>query len=171
MSTFSAKCPHCSSLCDIPSIYVAKEISCPTCKKTYIAEPYVDVQEPSKPQQVLNTNYSKGNQTLENFTPAVDTSTEEETSADPLWRYSIKISQEQPKIIYFLRLAVWLALLSFINLNYTLYFSDAGALSANEKFSLQWDAVLTFGLIYGSLQLVQFLHVIAWNTQEAREER
>ena len=46
MSTFNAKCPNCSSLCDVPSTYINKEVKCPSCAETYVAEPYLELPAP-----------------------------------------------------------------------------------------------------------------------------
>jgi len=156
MSTFSAKCPHCSSLCDVPSIYLGKEVTCPTCRKTYEAEPYIEIQEPSEP--------------IESQSKPEEKPAKVKSDSTGLWKYSIKVTEEQPVIVYFLRWAAIVAFLSVWQLLYQDWFTeDLDDMPRIAVRGLLEGRAITFGLIFGAIQLVKYLHAIAWNCQEARK--
>ncbi len=156
MSTFSAQCPNCSSLCDVPSIYVGKEVTCPTCRKTYEAEPYIEIQEPSEPVESQSKPEEKPAKVKEDSTG--------------LWKYSIRVAEEQPVIVFFLRWAALIALFSFFQLLYQDWFTeDLEDMPRIAIRGLMEDRLITFGIIFGAIQLVKYLHAIAWNCQEVRK--
>jgi|ETNmetMinimDraft_15_1059895.scaffolds.fasta_scaffold37837_2 hypothetical protein len=155
MSTFNAKCPNCSSLCDVPSTYINQEVKCPSCAKTYVAEPCLDLpappikaEEPKAPSTPQDASLPKGQYTA-------------------VWsKYTTGISKGEPLLHRILRYATLGALIvAIMNVWRSI---ELGTLSAT---GVIWNNLIAVILFWGSAQLVQFLHSIAWNTQEARRER
>ena len=161
MSTFNAKCPNCSSLCDVPSTYINKEVKCPSCAETYVAEPYLELPAPP----------IKAEGPKESNTPQDASLPEGQYTA--IWsKYATGISKSEPLLHRILRYATLLALImAIINVMGALTDDGITLKSMGVYAVLIWNNLVAVIVFWGSAQLVQFLHSIAWNTQEARRER
>ena len=159
MSAFSAQCPNCSSLCDVPSVYINQEVKCPSCAETYVAEPHLELPAPVVEQEPLQAPITKEEASLpEGHYIAV------------FGKYSIGVSKSEPLLHRLLRWATVLALVLWFQ-NVIELFGDDSEIEGMDRWVLVWNGLISVMLFWGAAQLVQFFHSIAWNTQEARRKR
>ena len=163
MSTFNAKCPNCSSLCDVPSVYINQKVKCPSCAETYVAEPCLEKGYSAPPIKAWDPKAPS--------TPQDASLPERQYTA--IWsKYATGISKGEPLLHRILRYATLLALImAIINVMGALTDDGITLKSMGVYAVLIWNNLIAVIVFWGSAQLVQFLHSIAWNTQEARRER
>ncbi len=163
MSTFNAKCPNCSLRCDVPSTYINQEVKCPSCAETFVAEPCLPAHHepcldlPAPPIKAPPPN-------------APSAPLPEGHYIGIFGKYATGISKSEPLFHRFLRYAAMLAMVLWFQ-NVIALFGDDSEIEGWDRIVLLWNGLISVMLLWGSAQLVQFFHSIAWNTQEARRAR
>lgn len=173
MATFNAKCPYCSSAWEVPNAYVGKEVKCLTCEESFVAQPSLEREE----LPAAAAAASEDPVPSESLSPRVTVESEEQATTSTgyaiLGRYSLNVSNAEPVLHWLFRIGatVFIFLTLFeVWQHYDPYSEFVIGRDAEGRW-YWWNKIITLLAITAAAQVVQYLHSIAWNTQEARRER
>ena len=148
---FNVLCEFCGNSFQVPNQYVGKHVNCVHCKATVVATPIVE----TTPLRTTKSTPKKSNKTLnKKFFP-----------------YSLEIETKPPFLYKFFS---WLSLCALIG--YFIYFYEWNFVYTSEQRNvLQLNGASILDnlwyviALFGTAQLIRFIHSIAWNLQEIRK--